>query len=147
MTVLDLCCSVGLSLVVSSRGCSSLQLVGSGSKWASCSSCSSPALEHRLSSCSEQAELLCSMRDLPGSEIEPLSPALAGGFFTTEPSGKYLGTLEAVSQAGMSSHWQRGVSWAPPPCHLWLGLQPSRSSAACVVSYKTEVQNVVSIAP
>ena len=40
------------------------------------------------------------MRDLPGSEIEPLSPALAGGFFTTEPSGKYLGTLEAVSQEG-----------------------------------------------
>ena len=64
---------------------------------------------------------------------------IAGRFFTTEPSGKYLGTLEAVSQADMSSHWQRGVSWAPAPCHLWLGLQPSLSSAACVVSYETEV--------
>ena len=30
------------------------------------------------------------MRDLRGSEIEPMSPALAGGFFTTEPPGKPL---------------------------------------------------------
>ena len=28
------------------------------------------------------------MWDLPGSGIEPVSPALAGGSFTTEPSGK-----------------------------------------------------------
>ena len=28
------------------------------------------------------------MWDLPGPGIEPVSPALAGGFFTTKPSGK-----------------------------------------------------------
>ena len=28
------------------------------------------------------------MWDLPGSSIEPVSPALAGEFFTTEPPGK-----------------------------------------------------------
>ena len=28
------------------------------------------------------------MWDLPGSGIEPVSPALAGRFFTTEPPGK-----------------------------------------------------------
>ena len=28
------------------------------------------------------------MWDLPGPGIEPVSPALAGGFFTTEPPGK-----------------------------------------------------------
>ena len=28
------------------------------------------------------------MGNLPGSGIEPMSPALAGGFFTTEPPGK-----------------------------------------------------------
>ena len=28
------------------------------------------------------------MRDLPGSGIEPMSPALAGKFFTTVPPGK-----------------------------------------------------------
>ena len=30
------------------------------------------------------------MWDLPGLGIEPMSPALAGGFFTTEPLGKSL---------------------------------------------------------
>ena len=29
-----------------------------------------------------------SARDLPGSGVQPMSPALAGGFFTTEPPGK-----------------------------------------------------------
>ena len=28
--------------------------------------------------------------DLPDPGIEPTSPALAGGFFTTEPPGKYV---------------------------------------------------------
>ena len=30
------------------------------------------------------------MWDLPGPGIEPMSPALEGGFFTTEPPGKSL---------------------------------------------------------
>ena len=30
------------------------------------------------------------MRELPGSGMEPASPALAGGFFTTEPPAKPL---------------------------------------------------------
>ena len=52
------------------------------------SSYGSQALEHRFSSCSKRAKLLNGMRDLLGAEIEPMSPALAGGFFTTEPLGK-----------------------------------------------------------
>ena len=52
------------------------------------SSCGSWALEHRLSSCSTWAQLPRSMWDLLGSGREPLSPALASGFFTTEPPGK-----------------------------------------------------------
>ena len=32
--------------------------------------------------------LLHGMWDLPGSGVEPVSPALAGKFFTNEPSGK-----------------------------------------------------------
>ena len=39
------------------------------------------AVEHRLSSCGTQALLLQGMRDLPGPGIEPMFPALAGGFF------------------------------------------------------------------
>ena len=41
-----------------------------------------------LSSRSTQALLLLSMWDLPRLRTEPMSPALAGGFFTTELPGK-----------------------------------------------------------
>ena len=46
------------------------------------------ALRCRLRSCGPQTQLLHSMWDLPGSGIEPVSPALAGGFFTAEPPWK-----------------------------------------------------------
>ena len=54
------------------------------------SSCGSRALEHRLSSCGTRAQLLRGMWDLPGPGLKPVSPALAGGFLTTAPSGKSL---------------------------------------------------------
>ena len=54
------------------------------------SSCGLQALEHRLSSCGTQAQLLCGMWDLPGPGLEPVSPALAGRFLTTAPPGKPL---------------------------------------------------------
>ena len=38
-----------------------------------------------LSSCGSWAQLLHSRSDLPGPGIEPMSPALAGGFLTTGP--------------------------------------------------------------
>ena len=52
------------------------------------SSCGSWALEHRLNSCGTQAWLLRGRWDLPGWQMEPVSSALSGGFFTTEPPGK-----------------------------------------------------------
>ena len=51
-------------------------------------SCGSRALEYSLSNCGTWAQLLHSMWDLPRPGIEPVSPAPAGGFFTTEPPGK-----------------------------------------------------------
>ena len=67
-------------------------LVSSCCKWGLLSSCrlwashcggfsrwGAPALEHKLSRCGTW--------DLPRPGIEPMSPALAGGFFTTEPLG------------------------------------------------------------
>ena len=53
--------------------------------------------EHRLtgfSSCGLQAQLLCSMWELPGPGSKPESPALAGGFLTTVPQGKSLQFLK-----------------------------------------------------
>ena len=51
--------------------------------------CRAWALEHAdFSSCSSQAQLPCSMWDLPGPEFELVPRALQGGFLTTGPPGK-----------------------------------------------------------
>ena len=82
----------GLSLVVAKGGYSLLRctafslrwlllLRSMGSRCTGFSSCGMLALERRLSSCGAQAQLLRSMWDLPGPGLEPMSPALAGGFF------------------------------------------------------------------
>ena len=52
------------------------------------SRCGSGALERRLYTCGTRAQVLRGFWDLPGSGIKPMSPALAGEFFTTEPAGK-----------------------------------------------------------
>ena len=44
--------------------------------------------ERRLSNCGSRAQLLRGMWDIPGPGLEPVSPALAGGFLTTVPLGK-----------------------------------------------------------
>ena len=52
------------------------------------SSCGSQAQEHRLNSCGAQAQLLHSIWYLLGPGVKPVSPALAGGYFTIELPGK-----------------------------------------------------------
>ena len=42
----------------------------------------------RLSNCGSRAYLLRGMWDPPRPRLEPVSPALAGGFSTTAPPGK-----------------------------------------------------------
>ena len=99
----------GLSLVAASWGYSwlrcmgfSLQwlllLRGMGSRCGGFSSCGSWALERRLSSCGSRAQLLHGMWDLPRPGIEPVSPALAGGFLTTAPPGKPHDIVELLPQ-------------------------------------------------
>ena len=51
------------------------------------SHCGTWVLEHRLSS-DTQPQLPCGMWDLPRAGIEPVSPALAGGFLTPGPPGR-----------------------------------------------------------
>ena len=108
-TVLTLLCCVGFSLVPASGGYSLVAVLrllievaslvgeqGLQDEWASVvaacglSSRGSQALEHRLSSCGARAQLLRPRWDLPDPGIEPVSPASAGGFFTTEPPGNPL---------------------------------------------------------
>ena len=80
------CCS-GFTLVLASRGYSPVVVCGLLLLWllsllsTSCNSCGSPALVHRLNGCGAPAYVLRGMWDLPRSGIEPVFPALAGGFF------------------------------------------------------------------
>ena len=77
-----------LSRLLSSCGgfsCCGAQALGHVG-FSSCTSSRAP----ELSSCGTRAQLLHSVWDLPGPEIEPMSPALAGRFLTTEPPGKSL---------------------------------------------------------
>ena len=43
------------------------------------------------------------MWDLPGPELEPVSPALAGGFLTTAPPGKPLLSFLASPHSSINS--------------------------------------------
>ena len=69
---------ISVASLVAEHGLSVLQLC----------SCSSWALEHRLNSCSTLGSVALQHVAAPRSGIEPVSPALAGKFFTTEPPGK-----------------------------------------------------------
>ena len=70
------------------------------------SCCEAWAVGHwGFSSCGSWAELPHDMWNLPRPGIEPMSPALAGGFLTTGPPGKplvvhpYWGRLPAIHHA------------------------------------------------
>ena len=81
----------GLSLVAVSGGYSLLRCVGFSLwwlllLWSTGSRCAG------FSSCGTRAQLLCGMWDLPGPGLEPVSPALTGGFLTTTPPGKSQGS-------------------------------------------------------
>ena len=65
-------------------GLRQLQPVGSEVAASGLQSTGSVAGVHRLS---------YSRWDIPGPEIEPMSPALAGRLFTTDPPGKPLNNL------------------------------------------------------
>ena len=54
----------------------------------------------RLSNCGSRAQLLRGTRDPPRPGLEPMSPALAGGFSTTAPPGKpYLHFNDSETEA------------------------------------------------
>ena len=91
-------CGAGTSHCGGFSCCGAWALGAQASVVAACglSSCGSRALEHRRSSCGTQAQLLCGLWDLPGPGLKPVSPALAGGFLTTEPPGKALHMLHLL---------------------------------------------------
>ena len=94
-----LCCFAGLFVVAASRGYSSCSAQASYCGGFSC--CRAQVLLHsiqwlqHMGSVVAVHRLSCSMGmwGLPGSGIEPLSPALADTFFTAELSGKLCSFL------------------------------------------------------
>ena len=97
--VLDFCHCTGFSPVAARWGHPPVAVHGSQCSGFSCcrawtlghsgfSSCNPRALENRLPSCGACTQLLHGMWDLPGPGTKPVSPALAGRFFTTEPPGQ-----------------------------------------------------------
>ena len=100
------------------------------------SSCRSWALEPRLNSCAVQVELLCSTWDIPRRGIKPVSlvsPALAGGFITTESAGsspfskilKNWSVVDLQYCVSVRCEWSESRSvvsdslWPPGLCSPW----------------------------
>ena len=92
LAVLGLHCFVwAFYLGTTRRGCSPVAMQGlftvaQALEHVGFSSCL--AVEHRVNNCGVPAQLLHGMLDLPGPGIKPVSSAMAGRFFTTEPPGK-----------------------------------------------------------
>ena len=113
----------GLSLVAVSGVYSSLWCVGfslrwllllrsTGSRHAGSSSCGTWAQQLQLVGSRAQAQPLRVMWDLPGPGLEHVSRALAGGFLTTEPSGKLL-MVEIIQrfQVSFLPFWSEPRFW------------------------------------
>ena len=86
VVVLSLCCCSGFFSSCSEWGCCLAVVLGLLFWWLFM--LQSTGLKHSLNSRGTQALLLCGRWDLPGSGIEPVSPASSDGFFTTESPGK-----------------------------------------------------------
>ena len=117
------------------------------------SSCGPHALEHRLSSCGVWAYLLRGMWDPPGPGIEPTSPALAGGLFTTEPPGKppdgefmrmfrkVWGPWETLCYCWEQLFWYTARSNSTPVWEAWhVPLSPGVVTCYTSPSSQTSVQ-------
>ena len=123
MAVLGLHCCMDSSLVAANGDHSSLSLRKLLLWWSmGFRGWGSRALEHRLSSWGSWAQLHHGMWGLP------VSPALAGRFFTTEPPGKPLALIFLTSTPGS------GELLAPTSIPSKIGLIPSSSGKSTSTS-------------
>ena len=105
------------------------------------SCCSSWALEFGLNSCGAWAWLLLGMWYLPRPGIKSVSPALAGGFFTTEPPGKpHKNSWNPFSSAqihitglfNLGSQEMYGAQESDPTCSIVSAYVVSLQPQGCV---------------
>ena len=86
----------------------------------------------RLSSCGSRAQLLRGMWDPPRPGLEPVSPALAGGFLTTAPPGKPYGIFKCWKRLAKNR-----APWHVTRCFLRADCDPDHltNSVTCLASY------------
>ena len=120
LTGLSLCCYTGFFLAVvpgfSSQG--RLLLSGTGSSVVGFGSCGSRPPEHTLSCWGAGAFAPLGRVGSSWARSQPVFPALAGGFFTTEPSGKTWYSLFNRLQTSRSFYQclgtrARACAWVP----------------------------------
>ncbi|KAJ8779522.1 hypothetical protein J1605_012406 [Eschrichtius robustus] len=99
------------------------------------------------------------MWDLPGPGLEPVSPALAGGFLTTTPPGKshLLFSCQELLPSkntfrGNSLQWKKGfrctgsrcagsvVVAHGPSCSVACGIFPDQGSSLCPLHWQADSQ-------
>ena len=91
----------------------------------------STLVEHRLNSCGLWAQLLRGIWGLPRSVIKPISPALAGGFYTIEPPGKLQSLISLANklQERRTCTFKRNVKDIPGTSLVFRWLSLCASSA------------------
>ena len=89
--------------------------------------------EHRLNSCVTWAELFLSLWDLLRSGVEPVSPEVAGRFFTSEPPAKSLDSF--WKRLGKESSCKVGP-WVLSSLDLWPRTEPWPQPASVCPSSK-----------
>ena len=87
------------------------------------------------------------MCDLPGSGIVPVSPALAGGFFSIEPWGKPLEMDLYVSALRLSGniHWEAWRIFSASKAFRLYKCSPSESYLECACSEKYQLNGKPSL--
>ena len=98
--------------------------------------------EHRLqtrwlSSCGARAQLVCGMWDLPRPGLEPVSPALAGGFPTTAPPGKPPSLSFLACCSGYVKHAHRWYKLLGPVPFIHPALSSETQTLACAPLFST----------
>ena len=73
--------------------------------------------------------------DLPDPGIERVSPALAGGFFTTEPPGKPFGGYGCLLKTVLMA---RCTLWSRPPQSMLAAYTDGSSSALALLPLESE---------
>ena len=107
LIALGLPCWWGLSAFAASGCCSSRQRTGFLLRWFSCCGAQAAgtwalgATARGLSSCGAWTWLPRSLWNPPGPGVEPMSPALAGGFLSTLPRGKTCSVFLKCPQVWM----------------------------------------------